>query len=218
MIKGVIFDMDGTLIDNQWAHTEAFVQWCRGRQVEFSEETLLKFYGMGNSEIFPAILNDSTLTDEQIVQFGEEKEALYREIYAPRAELIAGLTELFEELKSRGVKMAVASSAMAKNVDFIVDVLGIRDYFAVLTNSQMVKRAKPSPDVFLLAAERMGLEPEECFVFEDAFAGVEAARAAGMGVGVVTTTFARELHKDYDLIMSDFTEVTADLILGTLKR
>lgn len=213
MIKGVIFDMDGTLIDNQWAHTAAFARWCKEKGKDFREDDLLRFYGMGNNEIFPAILNDDTLTDEQIVQYGEEKEAYYREIYASKAELIAGLKELFEDLKSHGMKMAVASSAMAKNVDFIVDLFGIRECFSVLTNSQMVKRAKPSPDVFLLAAERMGLEPEECFVFEDAFAGVEAARAAGMKVGVITTTFPREEHKDYDIIIEDFTEVTVDQIL-----
>lgn len=205
--------MDGTLVDNKIAHTQAFEVWAERRGFPMEKDFILKYYGMGNDDIMPALVGDPNLSKELIDIYAQEKEAVYREIYAKTIELVAGARQLFDELKKQGVKLAVASSAPIINVDFVLDATDIRGYFDAITHSGLVKKAKPAPDVFLLAAQMMGLKPEECFVFEDAFAGVAAARAAGMKVGVLTTTFAREQHKDYDILIDDFTQVSLNDIL-----
>ncbi|MFI3299305.1 MAG: HAD family phosphatase [Rikenellaceae bacterium] len=215
-IKGVIFDMDGVLVDNKEAHEKAFSLWCRSVGLDFGDDFLSQYYGMGNDEIFPAILGREC-TLEEIKKYGNDKEAIYREVYKDSIEGTAGLVELLEELHSNGIRMSVGSSAIIENVDFVLDALGIRKYFSAISHSGLVERAKPAPDIFLKAAELLGLEPEECWVFEDAPAGVRAARAAGMGLGVLTTSFSKDVHSDYDLISEDFRGVTLSRMEGAVN-
>lgn len=205
--------MDGVLVVNDSAHQEAFRVWSEQKGIEMPSDFLERYYGMGNDEIMPGLFG-RPLSKEEIDIYAAEKEAVYREIYAKDIAPTAGLIELLEELHKRGIKMAVGSSGNADNVNFIVDGCGIRKYFTALVHSGLAAKAKPAPDIFLKAAEMMGLEPSECFVFEDAFAGIKAARAAGMKLGVLATSFSREEHKDYDVIIDDFRGITADEILA----
>ncbi len=211
MIKGVIFDMDGVLVHNKEAHEVSFSQWCKSKGLDFADDFLAQYYGMGNDEIFPAILGREC-TPEEIEEFAAQKEAIYRDVYAREIVPTSGLVELLKELKAAGIKISVGSSAMLENVDFVLDTCNIRQYFDAISYSGLVERAKPAPDIFLKAAEMMELQPSECFVFEDAPAGVQAARAAGMKVGVLATSFAREFHKDYDFIVDDFVGVNLEMI------
>ncbi len=211
MVKGVIFDMDGVLVHNKEAHELAFSQWCKSMGLDFADDFLAQYYGMGNDEIFPAILGREC-TPQEIATFAKQKERIYRDVYRTDIVPTPGLVTLLEELRKAGVKMAVGSSAMIENVDFVLDTCGIRDYFDAISYSGLVERAKPAPDIFLKAAEMLGLQPSECFVFEDAPAGVQAARAAGIKVGVLATSFARDFHSDYDFIVDDFRGVTLDMI------
>ncbi len=212
MIKGIIFDMDGVLVVNDHAHSEAFVIWSQRHNITLPEGFLSSYYGKGNDEIFRGIVGPE-VSDEDISKFGAEKEEIYREVYSKSIAPTPGLIETLTELKRRGIKMAVGSSAIIENVDFVLDSLGIREYFSAISHSGLVERAKPAPDIFLLAAKLMELEPSECFVFEDAFAGVRAARSAGMKVGVLATSFSREQHNHYDIIADDFTGISIDEIL-----
>lgn len=214
MIKGVIFDMDGVLVDNSAIHVEAFVEWCRRRNVAFAPEDLKNLFGLGNDDILRVILNNENLTKEEIDLYANEKEAIYREMFETTIEPMGGLVVLLKQLKERGVKIAVGSSGMRKNVNFVLERCGITSYFDAIADGDMVVKAKPDPEVFLKAASLLGLEPAECLVFEDSFAGVKAARAAGMKVVVLTTTYAAELHGDYDDLIADFTEIDARKVLA----
>ncbi len=213
MIKGVIFDMDGVLVDNSEIHVEAFATFCGKYGVVITEQKLKSLFGMGNEDIMPAIFGREMDSDE-IGRLAEEKEEIYRDIFASSIKPLAGLKSILEELKKRGIKIAVGSSGMEKNVNFVLEKCGIADYFTAIANGDMVKRAKPDPAIFLKAAALLGLEPAECMVFEDSFAGVEAARRAGMKVIVLATTFAREAHSDYDAIIDDFTQITVDGVVN----
>lgn len=206
--------MDGVLVDNRDAHFKAFDIWGKPYGIKTPDDFLDRFSGMGNDDIFPALMNDRTMSKELIDRYAAEKEAIYRDIMESMIAPTPGLVALLEELHKRGIKMAVGSSAMRVNVDFVLDRCGIAKYFSAIADGDQVKNAKPAPDIFLLAAQKLGLDPSECFVFEDAFAGVAAARAAGMRAGVLATTFTREQHKDFDILINDFTQVTADQVIS----
>lgn len=215
MIKAVIFDMDGVLADNRDLHIKAFTTWCAAHGMTITAKDLLPLFGMGNDEIFPAVFK-SDLTPSQIEQYGQEKEALYRQLAATELKPLAGLVDFVTSLKQAGIKVAVGSSGMKKNVDMVVAACGLEGQFDAISNGDMVEKAKPAPDVFFLAAKLVGVEPKDCFVFEDSFAGIAAARAAGMGVGAVATTFSRGEHSDYDILIDDFTGLTYEKLLEAI--
>lgn len=201
--------MDGVLIDNRDVHVEAFQLWCNRHNISLPKGFLVNFFGMGNEDIFRQVLNDDLLELSAIHRYSAEKEAIYREIFAAQIKPLAGLTDLLKELKERGVKIAVGSSGMRANVEFVLKSCDIESYFDAIADGDMVQKAKPDPEVFLLAASLLKLAPQECFVFEDSFAGIEAARAAGMNFGVLATTFPKERHENHKLLIDDFTQISA---------
>jgi len=214
MFRGVIFDMDGVLVDNSKVHVDAFVEWCRIHNVDFAPGQIRGLFGMGNDDIFKEILTDPTLSDETIRCYADEKEEIYRKLFASTITPVPGLVDLLKGLKEKGIKIAVGSSGMRANVEFVLDKCGISQYFDAIADGDMITRAKPDPEVFLLAAKLLGLAPSDCLVLEDSFAGVEAARRAGMKVVVLATTYSQSEHKDYDLIIDDFTQVDVQSLLN----
>ncbi|MFI3295913.1 MAG: HAD family phosphatase [Rikenellaceae bacterium] len=214
MTRAVIFDMDGVLVDNREVHIDSFMEWCHRFGVEMGRDALHSYFGMGNDEIFPAVLGRDDLSPREIARFSDEKEAIYREMFADNITPTAGLIDMLEGLRSRGILMAVGSSGMRKNVDFVLDKCGIREYFTEIVDGDQLHRAKPDPEVFLLGAERLGVPCSEVLVFEDSYAGIAAARAAGMKVVALATTFARETHSDFDLLVDDFTQTSAEEVLA----
>lgn len=213
MKKAVIFDMDGVLVDNSHIHTESFIIFCERHGVPMSADILHPYFGMGNDEIIPTVFGRE-MSKEEINALADEKEEIYREIFASRIKPLDGLVDLLKELKSQGVKIAVGSSGMKKNVDYVLEKCGITEYFDAISNGDMISKAKPDPEVFVLAAKLLNEKPENCVVFEDSFAGVKAARAAGMKVIALTTTYTKEEHKDYDGIIDDFTQIDAKATLA----
>ncbi|MEG1554146.1 MAG: HAD family phosphatase [Rikenellaceae bacterium] len=211
--SAVVFDMDGVLVDNTEIHIDAFVIYCKRYGMDMKREMLRPFFGMGNDDIFPAIFNKK-FTPSEIAVMAEEKELIYRDIFASKIKPQNGLIKILEDLKAKGIKMAVGSSAMRKNVDFVLDKCGIGGYFDAISCGDMISKAKPDPEVFVLAASLLGVKTTDCVVIEDAFAGVKAARAIGSRVVVLTTTYPRDQHTDFDVLIDDFTQITADELLG----
>ena len=200
--------MDGTLVDNIKIHFQAFAEMSKRYNVaaeaggDFSQ-----LNGRGNEDIITALFPAWLIEQKGVEGLGREKEEVYREIYAPIIEPTNGLVSFLERLRTEGFICAVGSSGPRENVDFVLDKCGIRDYFEVLISGDMVTRCKPDPEIFLMAASRLGLQPEECVVFEDSVSGVAAAKAAGMKVVAVTTTHTAEeltTHITPDLIVPDF--------------
>lgn len=212
MKKGVIFDMDGVLVDNRDAHFEAFIEFCHEYGIELDRDKLTYLFGMTNDEILPAILPAELIEEKGLKTLADEKEAVYRRIYAKKIAPVKGLIPFLNELKAAGFKLGVGSSGNTQNVNFVLDACGIKKYFSAIVNGDMITKGKPDPEVFLLNAEKLGLRPEECVVIEDSFAGIKAARNAGMSVIAMATTFAPEQHKDYDLLVKDFTELSVEKI------
>jgi beta-phosphoglucomutase family hydrolase len=212
-IRAVLFDLDGTLVDNMKAHIEAWIVVGRklGRELT-SEEILRDFSGRKNEEILPKVAG-RPLTPAELEALAEEKEALYRELYAPDLRLLDGAAALLDELATHGVACGIASAAPRKNRDFVLNGLGLRSRMGAIVGAEEVTRGKPAPDLFLEAARRLGCEPHATLVFEDAVLGVQAGRAAGMTVCAVTTSESSEVlaAAGAQLTIADFTQLPREL-------
>lgn len=212
MIRGVLFDMDGVLVNNTQAHVKAFEIFCERYGVEDWQHKLQTAFGMGNDDIMRLILPEEIIREKGMKALGEEKEAIYREVYAPEIRPVRGLVELLEELRRRGIRCAVGSSGCRENVDFVLSNCGITDYFSCIVSGDRVTRCKPDPEIYLLAAEGLHLPSAECLVFEDARVGITAARRAGAGrIVALATTLPRDIletQTEADVIIDDFASIT----------
>lgn len=185
-VEGVVFDLDGTLVDNIAFHVDAFrVLASRHGFAAMDDATFQSFNGLKSEDIFPRLLG-RTLTPSEIAALSDEKESTYRALYAPKLVPHRGATELLDRLRSAGAKLAVASSAPPANRSMVLDGLAWSERFDAIVASEGL-RGKPAPDIFLAAAERMGVAPTACIAFEDAANGILAAAAAGMIVVGITT-------------------------------
>lgn len=192
MLKAVIFDMDGTLIDNMRFHDEAWFELLEGKGAEFDRSTFFtRTAGMKNPPILRMMLGDH-LSDEECEQLSQEKEAHYRRLYKPHLSPIGGLEQLFEDAEKEGIKLGVATSAPVENIDFVMDGLGIRGKFGVIVGAADIEHSKPAPDIYLKSAALLGVDPSECLVVEDAPIGIESAYRAGSPCLVLTTSLTTE--------------------------
>lgn len=209
--------MDGTLVANSPVHVRAFEIFCARYGVTDWQEKLRNGFGMGNDDIMRMVMPAEVIREKGLAALADEKEAIYREIYAPEIRPVEGLVELLERLRTAGVSCAVGSSGCKKNVDFVLDTCGIRSYFEAIVSGDMVTHCKPDPEIYLKASAALGLQPAQCVVFEDAKAGLEAAERAGAGrIVALTTTLPREaLERETpaEVIVDTFADLTD---LGTL--
>ena len=212
MLKGVLFDMDGVLVNNLEIHRQAFAEFFRRYGVERTFDELSRVFGKGNDDIMGELMPADVVERVGIRQLGYEKEAIYREIYAPIITPQPGLLAFLAECESEGLRSAVGSSGYKANVDFVLDKCNIRRYFEATVAGDEVTRCKPDPEIYLTAAAKLGLAPCECIVFEDAEAGIEAAKRAGMKVVALATTFDREFlaTTDADMIIGDFRDISVE--------
>ncbi len=191
--RGFIFDMDGTLVDNMHVHTAAWRVLLEENGVEMDDHKfLVATAGKTNREIIPEVFGE--VDSNRLTELAIRKETLYREMYLPDRRPIAGLLEFLEKTNELGIKMAVATAASYPNMEFILDGLDLRKLFKAITTATDVTVGKPNPEMFLVSAEKLSVEPENCLVFEDALGGFEAARRAGMkAIGITTVNSQDEV-------------------------
>ena len=187
--RAVIFDIDGTIVDNMHLHAEAFARFAdRHGLPALTTDDRARLDGRRNSEIFPILFKREVPRDEWQA-YEHEKEGLYRELSKGRLLPMKGLPQLIERLAADRIPMALATSAPQLNVAHTLAELRLDDAFPIIVRGDEVARGKPAPDVFLEAARRLGMAPADCLVFEDAPMGIQAAQAAGMAVVALTTSF-----------------------------
>jgi len=184
----LIFDMDGVILDSNPLHREAWTVFCRRYGVEATPAMLESMYGRRNDQIVRDFFGED-LTPAEIAARGAAKEHLYRELLASRIQevLVPGIRAFLN--RYRVVPMAVATNAETENVDFVLDHAGLRDYFRVVVDGLQVTHPKPHPEIYLRAAELLQTAPANCIVVEDSLTGVAAAKAAGMRVLGIATTY-----------------------------
>jgi beta-phosphoglucomutase len=186
--KAVIFDMDGVLVDSYHAHFESWLMAARREGLGFTEAEFAGTFGRTSREIIAHFWGEGRLNEAEIATLDAWKESAFRDLVAENFPAMPGARELLAALSASGFLLAVGSSGPPENVSMVLDRLEAKSYFRAIVTGMDVTRGKPDPQVFLLAAERLGVPPARCVVVEDARPGIEAAHAAGMkAVGLVST-------------------------------
>ncbi|MEO6488461.1 MAG: HAD family phosphatase [Ferruginibacter sp.] len=204
-IKAVIFDLDGTLIDNNSVHLLAWKKYLLQEGIDISDEAYrININGRTNKDALEFIYQKK-MTDDEAMRYALEKEAVYRDIYKSTIKPVDGLSGLLEAFYQKHIPMAIATSGIQVNIDFMFEHIPIKKYFKYIVNSAHISKGKPDPEIYLKTAELLKVSSENCLVFEDAVVGVRAAHAAGMKVIAITTTQSKEELKDAELIIADFT-------------
>lgn len=213
----IIFDMDGTMVDNMmthhrgWQKTLAFygldmsleevVATCHGKNVEIIERLFPGKYSVAERE-----------------QISQEKESWYRSIFLPELKLIDGLREFLENTHQRGIPMGIGTAAPKANVDFVLDHLNIRHFFQAVMDGDDVEKGKPDPEVFFKVADRLGVPYADCLVFEDSPTGAKTALNAGMKAIILTTTHRAEEFAGIPSVLRCVPDFTGMDILNILPR
>jgi len=208
-LEAVIWDMDGVIADTGPYHLKAWQETFRKRGVAFSEEDFRRHFGQRNDTIIGDTLG-AGLPNAEVQAIATEKEDRYRQLVSQQVAPLPGAIELIKSLVAKGVKMAIASSAPMENIQLITGSLGLADCFQAVVWGGEVTEGKPSPQGFLLAAEKLGVEPGNCLVIEDAVAGVAAAKSAGMKCLAVTNSHPAERLTKADLVVNALSEVTVN--------
>lgn len=199
---GLIFDMDGVIVDNNKYHFLAWKQLGAKYGVEISTEYYKeKMNGRTITELIKTVFKD--LPESDASHLGEEKEATYRELYKDLITPNRGLLHFLELAKQEGIPMVVGTSAPLANVEFTIDRLNLRSYFVDILDERAVTKGKPDPEIYIKCAKAAGRAPWDCIVFEDAISGITAGKAAGAKVVALATSHSRE-ELDADLVIDHF--------------
>ena len=192
-LSGVVFDIDGTLLDNMPFHIEAFEAFTAAHGLPPLTLEMRKWMdGRRNSDIFPRLF-DRPMTAAEVAELSHQKESAYRQLSAGRLEPLDGLLRLLDALDATHVPVALATSAPRENVEHTLRELDLASRLTVIARSDEVAHGKPEPDVFLEAARKLGVNAKDCVAFEDAPMGVVAAARAGMTVVAVTTSYPADV-------------------------
>jgi len=212
-----IFDWDGVIIDSSRQHERSWQQLAEGEGRVLPPHFFKRSFGMKNERIIPELLG-WTSAPLDIRRLSMHKEALYRELIAKdKVTPLAGVVAWLNTLRRGAIPCAIASSTPRENIECVIDLLKLRDYFQAAITSEDVTHGKPHPEVFLLAAGKLGAPPERCVVFEDAHVGIAAARAAGMKVVGVATTHPADTLQDADRVVRRLDELTLVEVAGWFR-
>jgi beta-phosphoglucomutase len=189
-LKAVLFDMDGTLTQNAHFHEIAWAHCMLERYNYTLEPNDPRVHG-GKTKWITESLLGYTIADDEALEFHDFKERTYRDFAKGKIESVPGLGAYLDVLQARGVALALVTSADRTNTDFVLGALGLDDAFSVQVLASDVKNGKPHPEPFLLAAHKLDLDPHQCLVHEDSFAGIQSGLDAGCIVAALATTYPR---------------------------
>lgn len=213
----IIFDMDGVIVDTNAFHKKAIHQFCRKYGFELTEEQLrTSVYGRTNKDWITNLFG--TLTENQLWAYADEKEQLFRELYAPYIKPVKGLVAFLEKLVNASISRAIATSAPRANVDFVLDKTMLGKYFNTILDERMVTHGKPNPEIYLKTARALGFPNDRCIVIEDSLSGVTAGVKSGSKVIGITTTHTREELTEASFVINDFDELSLSDLTDILQK
>jgi beta-phosphoglucomutase len=212
----VIFDMDGVLVDSYHAHYESWNQLYDQLGVNYTQETFTADFGRTSRDILQRTLGDK-LTDQRISELDGRKEALYRDILRAAFPAMDGAGELLHSLAADGFRLAIGSSGPPENVALALERLPGAECFSATVTGADVTRGKPDPQVFLLAAQRLGVPAQQCAVVEDAIHGITAAQRAGMAAIGLTGTLQRDELAAADAVVDSLRQLSAERIRALIE-
>ncbi len=210
--KAILWDLNGVIIDDMEVHFHAFQRYLRDIGLDMTRDYFVDYCtGTPPNEVFGKLFSDNDC-DISIDEATEKKRDYYFEVLAGRMVMLPGVLKLLESAREIGWRQAVASGATKIEVATIVAGFGIGEYFGALVASEDVKRGKPDPEPFMLAADKLGVGYENCVVIEDGEYGLRAANAAGMrSIGVTNTQDAQSLASA-DVVVKSLEEVDMKLL------
>ena len=217
MLQAVVFDWDGVVGDSSAHHERSWEILAAKRGLSLPPDHFKRGFGKKNNVIIPDLgwATDSADVDA----LAHEKEEIYRSLVHEKGiDPLPGVRELLVALRERSIPCAIASSTERANLDLPLDLMGLREFFAVIVSGEEVVHGKPDPAVFLLAAERLGIAPADCVVIEDALVGIEAAKRAGMRVLAVATTNPIQALGSADAAVQSMADVTPDRLAALARH
>ena len=193
--QAIIFDMDGTIVDNMHIHLETWLSFLSDHNIHLDKEGFEK-QGHGNlTEIISRIFKLDK-RDPEVQRIGQAKEKFYRDAYRGRIIEISGFIETLQRLKHQNISRALATMGDTPNIDLVVDALEIRDQFESIIGGHEVENGKPHPEIFLKTLDRLQVHPKNSLVIEDSISGIQAAINARIRVIGITTSYNRERLMD----------------------
>ena len=210
MIKGVIFDMDGTMVDSLPYHHEAWKIFFNENKVENFSEKLKNYKGGGTLDLMKAVYGDRYSLKE-LKKMSDEKEIIFRRIYKGKIKPIKGFKKFLNDLKSRNILIGLASNAIRKNVSLIIKELEIYDDFDSIICGDEVDNGKPNPEMFNKTIDRFKINKNECLIFEDSLEGIKAAKYSNINVIGITSSSSHKTLQDAGSTMTISNYVDFDL-------
>ena len=215
--RGVIFDLDGVIVDSSNFHFGAWQLWAREICIieEVDEAWFREHHGKRNDAIITATLGP--LPETELEALAARKEEYYRKLARGKLEPLPGVAKFVEALRRDEWLLAIGTSTPRENLELVLAEMPFVDAFAATVCGPEVEHGKPAPDIFLRAAELLELPPERCIVVEDAPSGVAAAHAGGFACLAVATTRPRELLSEAELLLDSLEEATPGAVAGLLR-
>jgi HAD superfamily hydrolase (TIGR01509 family) len=215
----VLFDVDGTMVNNNAFHKEAWMETTRRLGLNLSERDYHeKIHARSNDKIVGNLFDNPS--EEMIKKIADEKESLYRGNFTPHLKEIPGLVRFLTELEQAQIACGAVSNSPQENVDFVLDGLNLRRFFKVVIHRDMLKLGKPDPEGLLRAADELGFTPDKCIVFDDSASGFRACRNAKMKcIAITAATDPVDLAETYDAVAlySDFSTVTLQTLVNIIQ-
>jgi beta-phosphoglucomutase family hydrolase len=212
-LEAVLWDMDGVIADTADYHYRAWQSVFKERGVAFSKADFMRYFGRRHDTIVHFSLGDS-ISPEELHAISEKKQALYRRMVSKNVIPLPGALTLIKSLNEHGIRTAIGTSAVPDNVEVILSGLGIENCFQAIAYGTEVAEGKPSPLIYQLAAKKLGVKPAGCVVIEDAIAGVDAAKRAGMKCIAVTNSHPGDKLQNADLVVDSLEKVTITIMKG----
>jgi beta-phosphoglucomutase len=219
MALAVIFDMDGVLVDSFDAHREAWKAMADSEGLPFDPAAFTALFGRTSREVIAGLWGEGRYTDREIAALDDRREAAYRNVIRANFPAMPGALDLIRALRDDGFRLALGSSGPPENAALVLDQLGARALFDAVVTGGDVQRGKPDPEVFLTAADRLGVAPMRCAVIEDAPAGIAAANAGYMlSIGLASTGRTPQSLSAAHWVISSLHELSPPAIRHKLEQ
>jgi len=215
-LQAVIWDMDGVLVDSLPTHVEAWQIILTRYGYQYTYEQMIPVFGMNDVSVLSTLTN-GRFTEEEQKTLAREKESIYQDLIGREIKSLPGVSTWLENFRDGGLKQTLASSSTRESISIILKNLHIDSFFDIVVSGEGFP-SKPNPFIFLKAAEKLNIQPENLLVIEDSAVGVEAAKTAGMYCLAVTTTTTKEELKKADLVVNRLNQLTIPLLESIFSR
>ena len=216
MLKAIIFDLDGTLVDSLPYHHESWRIFFKNNNIEENDfnEIYRNYKGGGTLELMSSVFGD-TYTKDELEKMSDDKEVIFRDIYRSKIFPINGLIQFLDNLKKNNILLSIGSNAIRKNVLMTIEELSITNYFSSIICGDEVSKGKPDPEMYIKTLSNLKVNKNECIIFEDSIEGVTAAKNANIKAIGVTSSQSSEILKSVGAFktIEDYTKISIDNIL-----